>query len=138
LKQPFKDLKPSSILGMATFFDKFLFMVLTIFALTVFLFARELFPSGTNVEISVDNKPMYTLLLRDNRTVTVKGPLGESVIEINKGKVRMKSSPCPDQICVFQGWIDRGAIICLPNKVIVSVTGHEQQSTDSDLDAVTR
>jgi hypothetical protein len=110
LKKLFEDLKPSSIFGMATVLDKLLFLLLTIFAVLSFFFVGELFPSGTLVTINVNNKAVYKLPLNKDRVVKVSGPLGESFVEIQNGKVRMKSSPCPQQICVHQGWINRGAI----------------------------
>jgi hypothetical protein len=123
---------------MATVFDKLLLISLIILAVAGFFFARELFPLGSLVEISLDNKPLYALPKTANRNVTVMGPLGKSVVEINKGKVRMKSSPCPDQICVHQGWIERGTIICLPNKIIITVGRDEKLYRNSGVDAVTR
>jgi hypothetical protein len=39
---------------------------------------------------------------------------------------------------VKQGWTDRGAIICLPNKVIISVGEGDENILDTGYDAVTR
>jgi hypothetical protein len=134
----FKDLKPLSILSMATFMDKLLFVLLVIFTIASFLYVRELFPSGTLVEISFDNKIVYKLPLQEDRLVAVRGPLGESLIEIKDGRVRMKDSPCPDKICINQGWIERGAIVCLPNKVVITVSGGEEHLEGLGYDAVTK
>jgi hypothetical protein len=51
------------------------------------------------------------------------GRLGEYVVEIREGKVRMLSAQCPDKLCVRQGWTDHPAnpIICLPQQVIISI-----------------
>ena len=48
----------------------------------------------------------------------------------------MKSADCPDQICVHQRAISKNgeSIICLPNKVVVSIEGAE----DSQIDVVAR
>ena len=47
----------------------------------------------------------------------------------------MESADCPDQICVRQKAISKEgeSIICLPNKVVVSIVGGEEK----ELDAVT-
>jgi hypothetical protein len=50
----------------------------------------------------------------------------------------MKDSPCPDKLCVQQGWTDRGAIICLPNKVVISLGEGDQNIPEPGYDAVTR
>jgi len=121
---------------MATFMDKLLFVFLVIFAIASFFFARELFPSGALVKISLDNKTVYTLPLNEDRSVAVRGTLGENLIEIKNGKARMKDAPCPNKLCIHQGWIERGAIVCLPNKVVVTVGGKEKHL--EEYDAVTK
>jgi len=114
--------------------DKLLLICLIIFTIAGFLYSREFISSGNLVEVSLDNRPVYILDLSENREVSVRGPLGNNVIEIRGGKVRMKEAPCPNKLCVHQGWIERGSIICLPNKVFVTVGGNE----DKEYDAVTR
>jgi len=121
-----------------TFADKLLFICLIVFVVGSFFFVKELIPSGNTVEISVDNKTVYTLDLNEDRAVTVKGPRGESLIEIKNSRVHIKDSPCPSRLCVNQGWIERGAITCVPNRVVVSVTGSGQRMEQSDYDAVTK
>ncbi len=59
------------------------------------------------------------------RTITVKGWQGSSTFEVKDGRVRMVKSACRDKICIGVGWIDSGgrSIICLPNRVVIRVTG---------------
>ena len=63
-------------------------------------------------------------LSRDQQ-IEVPGPLGTSIITIEKRKVRITSDPSPRQYCVRQGWLQQaGEIsICLPNEVSVELTG---------------
>ncbi|MDR1177021.1 MAG: NusG domain II-containing protein [Treponema sp.] len=65
--------------------------------------------------------------------VSVQGPLGDTVLEINDGQARIISSPCLNQTCVAAGAIHRrGAFIaCLPNRVMVSVEGGEDENLDA-------
>jgi hypothetical protein len=58
-------------------------------------------------------------------TVTVPGPLGDTVVEIRGGRARVLSSPCQNQICVAAGAIRSHGqwTACLPNQVLVSVEG---------------
>ena len=67
-------------------------------------------------------------LSRDQQ-VEVPGPLGTSVITIEKGKARISSDPSPRQYCVRQGWLQQtGEIaICLPNEVSVELTGGKKK-----------
>jgi hypothetical protein len=122
---------------MTTVLDRVIFLLLGVFAVVGIFLVREIFPSGYYVEVSVDNKPVYSLSLQENRIVKVHGPLGDTVVEIKNNKVRIKDSPCPEKICVRNGWTDRGAIVCLPNRVVVSVSNKREQDY-SDIDAITR
>lgn len=57
--------------------------------------------------------------------IEVPGPLGISVITIEKRKARISSDPSPRQYCVRQGWLQQAGeiAICLPNEVSVELTG---------------
>ena len=63
-------------------------------------------------------------LSRDQQ-IEVPGPLGISVITIEKRKARITSDPSPRQYCVRQGWLQQAGeiAICLPNQVSVELTG---------------
>ena len=59
------------------------------------------------------------------RTITVNGWQGPSTFEVKDGRVRMVESACRDKICIGVGWIDSDgqSIICLPNRVVIRITG---------------
>jgi hypothetical protein len=61
-------------------------------------------------------------------TLRVPGPLGETVVELKDGRARVLSSPCTNQTCVAAGAVhSRGQwIACLPNRVLVSVSGEAE------------
>lgn len=44
-------------------------------------------------------------------------------IEVEKGKIRVRSSSCPDKVCVNCGWLEKkgDTAVCLPNGVIVRI-----------------
>ncbi len=70
--------------------------------------------------------------LRENRQVTVGGPLGDELISISGGEAWVVTSPCPNKICIQQGRISKPGqwIACLPNKIFIRVSGKEDQSVD--------
>ena len=49
-------------------------------------------------------------------------------ISVEPGRIRVEHANCPDQVCVNQGWIQDSAlpIVCLPNKLIIEITGGEE------------
>ena len=115
--------------------DKILLIALILLSASGFIFIKKAFPQGSDVGIEVNGKPVYRLPLNKDTTVRVIGASGDTIVEIKNRKVRIKESACPKQICVHDGWIDRGALICLPNKVVVSIGGEDKQ--DKTIDAIT-
>jgi len=77
----------------------------------------------------------WTFPLDTNETVTVKGPLGDTVVKINGGKAWIESSPCDNQTCVGMGYVHRQGqwALCLPNKVMLVIEGTD----DEDIDTIT-
>ena len=72
-----------------------------------------------------DGQVFAEIDLRTRRELQVPGPLGNTLIAIEPGRVRVVSDPGPKQYCVRQGWLMRpGEIaICAPNRVSVQVAG---------------
>ena len=68
-----------------------------------------------------------------DRTVTVSGPLGDTVVEIRGGQARVLSSPCAEKLCVRSGAIARQGqwIACLPNRVFIEVRGDSREPVDA-------
>ena len=48
---------------------------------------------------------------------------GHNTIRVEKGRICVVSSDCPDKICVNQGYIKSGAkpIVCLPHKLCIVI-----------------
>ncbi|MGB9681867.1 MAG: NusG domain II-containing protein [bacterium] len=106
---------------------KDLVIISSLFALIFLTYLFNSFKSilGTTVIIQVSGKETIRLPLNRDKTIKVQGPLGESIIEIKNRKVRMLFSPCPDKLCMKQGWIDKTSqsIICVPNRIIIKIEG---------------
>ena len=54
-------------------------------------------------------------------------------VEVQPGRIRISESECPGGDCVHTGWISRAGsqIICLPNRLVISVTGDAHQEFDA-------
>jgi hypothetical protein len=48
-----------------------------------------------------------------------------NTVEVKEEEIRIRSSICPEQICINTGYISKPgpAIICLPHRVVISVEG---------------
>ncbi|GBE01179.1 hypothetical protein BMS3Abin08_00604 [bacterium BMS3Abin08] len=111
--------------------DWILLVFLLFFSLTGFIFVGRLMPAGETVIVEVNGKIVYKLALSEDRIVDVKGPIGITKVEVKDGRVRVLYSPCPEKIGMKQGWIRRGVIICVPNRVVVSIKGGKVRGVDA-------
>jgi hypothetical protein len=94
---------------------------------------------GSLAVVEVNGKEVRRVTLGSGqapRTITVRGWQGPSTFEVKDGRVRMVRSDCRDKICIGVGWIDTGgrSIVCLPNRVVIRVTG---KSRSGKIDTVT-
>jgi hypothetical protein len=73
--------------------------------------------------------------LNAEETVSVKGPLGSTVIRIHNKAAWIQSSPCPNQLCVQAGRIKKSGdwVACLPNKVFMVIEGTENEQDGVDI-----
>ena len=112
--------------------DKILIVTLLVIGLAGFFLIGLIIPAGGVAVVEVDGRPLCRMDLSVDARRTVHGPLGETVIQVRGGRIRIAESPCPHKICVRSGWIDRAGrmIVCLPNRVVVRVQG------DAGVDAV--
>ena len=58
---------------------------------------------GQTALVYQDGTLFYTLDLRQNRTLTVTGPAGKTIITVADGEVFVSHADCPDQVCVQRG-----------------------------------
>lgn len=91
---------------------------------------------GSNILITVDGEEYGTYSLFEEQTITIGEGDKKNIIEIKGGKAYMKEASCPDQLCVDQNEIsfDKESIICLPNKVVITVIS----DVESDVDGIVR
>lgn len=80
---------------------------------------------GDTLLVRAQGKLVEEASLRTARTLTVAGPLGNTLIEIQPGRARIARDPSPRQLCVKQGWLSRAgeAALCLPNQVSLEIRG---------------
>jgi len=90
--------------------------------------------------VTVEGKQKYKLNMSEDVEIVLtkdKYPslLGEMIIEIKDGRVRVKKEESPLHYCSMQGWVDSVAkpIVCLPNSVVVTVMGQEIPDNDWEM-----
>jgi hypothetical protein len=112
--------------------DRILFLLLLSVSLAGIFFIKDIMPQSKSVLVEVNGKPVYILPLDKNRILSVEGPAGNTTIEIKDHAVRITDSPCSNKLCIKQGWIHSGSIVCLPNRVVVTVGNKDRQKDGPD------
>lgn len=103
-----------------------LLAVLTVVGASVFAYGGNAQAS----EVSIENdEGTFLYPLDQDRLLEVSGPLGETIVEIEDGRVHVHESPCRDKICIAAGWLDATGqwTACLPNRVFVRVEGGQSE-----------
>lgn len=93
-----------------------------------------LIPDGGYVKVTIDGQLYSNYSLAEERTVKIESPDGGvNILHISEGKAWLSDCSCPDRTCEHMGKISKKgqSIICLPNKVIVSIEGkHSEDEID--------
>ena len=89
--------------------------------------------SHSGDKATVDGKKYGVYSLSEDKTIAVKRGNKLNVIRIKHGYVTMSEASCENQVCVKHKAISKTgeSIICLPNKVVVSISGKEANKYDS-------
>lgn len=107
-------------------------VVLCIAALS-FLCLKYGVKPGNYVTISVDSKTVCSLPLSENTKYdVVKDSKVTNTVVIENGFAYVDYADCPDKICSKHKKISRSgeSIVCLPNKVVVTVCNENNQELD--------
>lgn len=116
--------------------DVILIAVLLIFAAMGWLYLSLNKIGGVYAVVTIDGEEVCRMPLDEN-SVTEIGENGKyNKVVVEDGQVYVSEASCPDRLCVNQGRksFDGEMIVCLPNKMIVTVVGGDTPS----LDAVTK
>ncbi len=109
------------------FGDIILFVIIISIAM---LFAVSFGDKGNVVVIEQNGQVLEKISLYENNELTI----GNVIIVIQDGSVRIKDSDCADKTCINTGNIDNSGeiICCLPNRLLVRI------ETDSkEVDVIT-
>ena len=86
-----------------------------------------------NVVVTIDGEVYGTYPLSEDRTERIELPDGSyNILIISGGYADVTEASCPDQICVKHNHIrySKESIVCLPNKVVVTVEGGKENEID--------
>ena len=90
--------------------------------------------NGASVVVTIDGQLYGTYPLSEERTERIELPDGSyNILTISEGYADITEASCPDQICVKHNHIryTKESIVCLPNKVVVTVEDGDENEIDS-------
>ena len=114
--------------------DIILIAVLLIFVIVGGIYLFLFRPTGDAVKVTVDGKLYGTYSLSKNFTEDIY--TGTDTKQLNRlvirdGKAHVETATCPDKICAKHRAIfrDGESIVCLPNRVVITVIRDEKADT---------
>lgn len=116
---------------------KLIIIILTIAIITFFMIA--IIDKGSNKQALVyyDNNLVLVIDLnnKEQTEYIVEGYNGPVKIVTNNGKVKVEEEDSPLHLCSKQGFIEKSyeTIVCLPNKIVIKISGKEQNNLDAVL-----
>jgi hypothetical protein len=89
--------------------------------------------SPQSVLVFEDNRIIAEYPIDQELTFDVKGKLGIMKVKIQNRSVSVHSSPCPHQLCVRQGYINKAAsqIVCIPNHILITIDAKKGEMLDA-------
>lgn len=112
--------------------DLKLIIVMILVILVIYFAVQFTKVEGTNAIVYYEDEDILNIDLSIDNEYIVDGELGDVVLEVKNGKIRVKKENSPKNICSKEGFIGDSSrtLICLPNKIIVKIVG------DSEIDGV--
>lgn len=112
-------------------YDTVLVLVLAVIGISAFLITESLREEGAYAVVTVNGEWAGEYPLDKDGEYPLSG--GTNLLVIQDGKAFVKDATCPDKLCINQGKISRTGerIVCLPNRVMIEITGEGEQILES-------
>ena len=88
---------------------------------------------GSMISVEKNGKVIGTYSLEVDNRIPIEDDKGTNLLVIESGKAHMEEASCPDHLCIIQGEISKvgETIVCLPNKVVVTVISGSKSDVDT-------
>lgn len=105
-----------------------LLLVVMLFGLLYFLLRKE----GDVAVVIIDGEVYAEYPLSEDIRLEIKNGDSLNILVIENGRAYVEDASCPDGICVNHRPIskDKESIVCLPNKVVITVRRNADDSPD--------
>ena len=101
-------------------------------ALGVWIFTSLTREAGAEVVVSISGEEVMRLPLGEDTELVIGGGEHTNTLVISGGEAWVSEASCPDHVCINQGKVSLNGqtIVCLPNKLVVSIAGGESGDID--------
>lgn len=81
--------------------------------------------AASHAEVYVEGQPVLRLDLNTPGVHRLTGARGESVLQVEGGRIRFTEGPCRNRVCIYSGWLSESGdgTACLPNRISVTLQG---------------
>lgn len=88
--------------------------------------------AGAAAEVRLDGELIMTLPLCEDTTVVIGEGEHTNTLVVEDGGISVAAATCPDHVCMDRGVVrhDGETIVCLPNRMVVTVTGGQANGVD--------
>jgi hypothetical protein len=113
--------------------DLILLLGIVLVAALVLVAFHLLKADGATVEVTKNGKKIAEYPLTQNAEIRLDGAAGHAILIIEDGQAYIKEASCPDKLCIKQGKINKNGetVICLPNKLVVTVNSEDDSAAIS-------
>ena len=113
--------------------DLLLILALLLLAGAAWLYMSLTREHGGEAVVTIDGEERARLPLGEDGQWVFESDRGENTLVIENGEAYISRASCPDHICVRQGRVsfDGETIVCLPNRLVVTIEGGESAETDA-------
>ena len=116
--------------------DILLIAAVLVLSLGVWVYSLGTRQEGGYAEVAIDGKTVMELPLNVDTSVVLGDGAHRNTLVIENGRAHISEASCPDHVCIRQGEIcyDGQTIVCLPNKLVVTIRG----GSPAEIDAVSQ
>ncbi|TFG82752.1 MAG: NusG domain II-containing protein [Erysipelotrichales bacterium] len=117
--------------------DKFLVVLVLVVSLVLYLSMQWFVTSSTGQNtvavVTYKDKEVLRIDMAINKNYTVKGTLGDVLIEVKDKAIRVEKETSPYHLCWLQGWVQYAhvPIVCLPNHIVIIIQNAETGGEDT-------
>ncbi len=104
-------------------------LILTILLSAIPILSEKSHYEGSTVHIEIDGAELAEIPLNEDAEIDIEN-IGKIIIK--DSEVHIAEPTCKDKLCAKMGNISKSyhAIICLPNKVVISITDKNHEFDD--------